>query len=269
MEETPILRRLTRAEWKAFRQTGVLPFPKALAILVVPPLNADPVTKARPEPSESPMPPQEPEGQVPTRTEDESGDAKVREVKPIRPPPPLSELYPVTEEGKEAGDEGAGLFIGNILPRPRIPLYNGVTLFPSRPQRAALHVRLLSILGVERQAQRDAAAKYASAQRNHKRELGSEQEREEGEEKEGNHQEREEQRWQRGDDKKRSHAFLLCADGENVLRADAIPLAIALWRVRMWEGAGWDDTELTYGGWVFDRRGGRIKSAEPEHDKST
>ncbi|KZP31418.1 hypothetical protein FIBSPDRAFT_944955 [Athelia psychrophila] len=51
---------------------------------------------------------------------------------------------------------------------------------------------------------------------------------------------RKEDPWTRGD-KKASHAFLLCADEKTANRADMTAVAIALWRIRMWEGAGWED----------------------------
>jgi len=43
-----------------------------------------------------------------------------------------------------------------------------------------------------------------------------------------------------GDDKA-SHAYVLFSDTRNVKRADPAAAAAALWRVRMWEGAGWED----------------------------
>jgi len=50
-------------------------------------------------------------------------------------------------------------------------------------------------------------------------------------------------KWARGD-QKASHAFLLYSDENTSRRVDTVPAAIALWRVRMWEGAGWE----IYGG---------------------
>jgi len=43
-----------------------------------------------------------------------------------------------------------------------------------------------------------------------------------------------------------SHAFLLLSSAETVLRADTVPLAIALWRLRMWEGDSWERGEGTW-----------------------
>ena len=36
-------------------------------------------------------------------------------------------------------------------------------------------------------------------------------------------------------DQKACHAFLVCSDEETLLRGDTVPLAIALWRIRIWE----------------------------------
>lgn len=44
-----------------------------------------------------------------------------------------------------------------------------------------------------------------------------------------------------------SPAFLLLSGAETVLRADTVPLAIALWRLRMWEDEGsWERGEGTW-----------------------
>ena len=50
-------------------------------------------------------------------------------------------------------------------------------------------------------------------------------------------------------DQKASHAFLLCSDAETCRRADAAATAIALWRVRMWEGSGWEEGTQDGDGW--------------------
>ncbi|OBZ76184.1 hypothetical protein A0H81_03965 [Grifola frondosa] len=108
--------------------------------------------------------------------------------------------------------------VPNLLPHSKVPLYNGVALFPSRPQRAALHSALLRILDLEYQK----APKDKKAERGHGEQKGS-------------------------------HAFLLCSDAATVLRVDTVPLAIALWRVRMWEGGGREDSADPTGGWTFKR----------------
>jgi hypothetical protein len=42
---------------------------------------------------------------------------------------------------------------------------------------------------------------------------------------------------------------LLCADAETSRRADGAAVGIALWRVRMFEGGGWDASPNS-NGWV-------------------
>jgi hypothetical protein len=89
----------------------------------------------------------------------------------------------------------------------RVPLYNGVVLFPERVQRARLHALLTRILGVE------GAWRFSAAAR-------SREENEKGATRKSD---------------KGSHAFLVCASDE----VDVAALGIALWRIRMWEGGGW------------------------------
>ena len=56
-------------------------------------------------------------------------------------------------------------------------------------------------------------------------------------------------------DAKASHAYVVFSDAQSVLRADTVPLAVALWRVRLWEGGGWDAgasaRRVGAGGWMF------------------
>ncbi|KAF8211313.1 hypothetical protein K438DRAFT_1928723 [Mycena galopus ATCC 62051] len=238
----PLLRRLTRAEWGRLRTTGALPYPGALAVLVVPPVNRDPATKQ--------LPPAKGVGAMSDRPPVEDGASRPP---PKRAAPPLSVLHPVrvrttptpsaiseTElpsdaefweqtrqrraEAKDTrnasilqlladaknGDEGQGEDV-RVPPHAeeRVPLYNGVTLFPGRLQRARLHKLLTRILGVEGRWRFSAAAGAS----NEEPKISAEG---------------------KGDNKG-SHAFLLCASDE----VDVAALAIALWRMRMWEGGGW------------------------------
>jgi hypothetical protein len=120
----PILRRLTRCEWKQLKETGIMPPGDAVAVLVVPPLNKNPVTGQRPESSMSASP-------------------LTSTLKPRSPLPPLSSMLNVS-----------GFLVNHkfpdIIPAYQIPLYNGLALFPNEYQRAALHSLLLRILTVER-----------------------------------------------------------------------------------------------------------------------
>ncbi|KAJ7742408.1 hypothetical protein DFH07DRAFT_925533 [Mycena maculata] len=177
------LRRLTRAEWGEFRTTGIIPQRGALAILVVPPVNRDPTTRQRP-PAAGAM------GAGPIADMLASGRSINLE---------LFDATAMQAAAPEADD-------GDVLrvqphAEERVPLYNGVTLFPGRVQRARLHTLLTRILGVE------AAWRFSSGVRGNGKGKG---------------------------DNKGSHAFLVCPSDE----VDAAALAVALWRVRMWEGGG-------------------------------
>ncbi|GLB33654.1 hypothetical protein LshimejAT787_0105380 [Lyophyllum shimeji] len=187
-----IIRRLTRDEWDALRSDGTIPYPGAIAVLVVPPLQKDPITKQRPEPSMSAAPP------------------KPEDVTTPKSAIPMCTLHPVAPA---AWDPALG---DGILPEERVPLYNGVALFPARSQRAALHALLTRLLGIERRS-RHAGAEPAQCAR-------------------------------------ASHAFLLCSDTESVLRGDVAAVAIALWRVRMFEDTGEDVASQRTAGWERTRR---------------
>ncbi|KAJ6509958.1 hypothetical protein C8R47DRAFT_1314593 [Mycena vitilis] len=256
----PVLRRLTRAEWTQLRTTGILPQPGALAVLVVPPVNRDPKTKQRPpaadamsdrpltDPSQ-PRPPPPPKRAAPP----------LSVLHPTRAPPPPpsvsthieaspSEFWAGVRRERAAAEAPAASFIQNLTPskeaevtevrvpphaEDRVPLYNGVALFPGRVQRARLHSLLTRILGVE------GAWRFSA---------GS------GEEG-GNAGNRDGDAMRKGDNKG-SHAFLLCSSDE----VDVVALGIALWRIRMWEGGGWrldgeeEEEEGEHWPWVEEKR---------------
>ncbi|KZP24688.1 hypothetical protein FIBSPDRAFT_822040 [Athelia psychrophila] len=210
-EETTLIRKLTRAEWQSIGSTGNIPYKNAVAVVVVPPVNRDPVSKARPEPSTSADAPAQ------TTTTPTNAGTSFR-----RPTPPLSVLHPVTEP-PIYGD-----ILADRLPSSKVPLYNGVSLFPSRPQRAALYASLNALLSIERRARYQEHGRPDQPTKDRK-----------------------EDPWTRGD-KKASHAFLLCADEKTANRADMTAVAIALWRIRMWEGAGWEDRGSESDGWQLN-----------------
>ncbi|KAG6336345.1 hypothetical protein ID866_2740 [Astraeus odoratus] len=205
--EATILRRLTFAEFRILRETGTISHPDAVAVLVVPPVNRDPTTR------EKPIPSMEPEIAT-TDWTSSAASGSLRE----RLLPPLSTLYgvqprPPTEE----------LEFASLLPNTQVPLYNGLTMFPSAPQRAFLHKALCEVLEAERRyrlgrpARRSADREPPNRQRN----------------------------------EKASHAFLLTSNTRTVERADPAALAIALWRLRMWEGDPYHSTTCS-GGWEVD-----------------
>lgn len=132
---------------------------------------------------------------------------------PRRPPLPLSVLLPVSPDVDLGDGSSAGL---SAHAEHRAPLYNGTTLFPSRTQRAALHKALCDVLLVERRARwREEGTSKSSPEKGDK--------------------------WARGE-AKASHAFVLCSNAKSIMRSDAVPLSIALWRLRMWEDDGWERT---------------------------
>ncbi|KAF5321371.1 hypothetical protein D9619_000767 [Psilocybe cf. subviscida] len=169
------LRRLTYEEWGHMKMTGTAPYEDAVAIIILPPVNRDTVTKKRPEPSTSALPP-----------DDEQHPKDL---------PPVSTLLPAV------ADDQIDASLPDILPTLKIPLYNGVSCFPSRSQRRALHSTLKRILDVE---------SVFNATRP-----------------------------KRGNSAKLSHAFLLCSSGSIAKWCDPAAAAVALWRLRMYEGDGW------------------------------
>ncbi|KAJ6629142.1 hypothetical protein B0H10DRAFT_2428536 [Mycena sp. CBHHK59/15] len=275
----PLIRRLTRAEWAEMRSTGIIPFPGAMAVLVVPPVNRNPTTKTRPDTQDAMSPaPLAPSMPPPLRAL-----PPLSVLHPTHAPPPartkitqavwdprIARLNHPSWEQEERERQGADQYsLGLVEPTGRrlagttrkvdvkvlerwvkaeadlrradameevlaaaaapvevevevpphaevkVPLYNGVALFPSAVQRAKLHELLTRLLGVERNSRYSAGAV-------------------------GKHQREKEEVKDKGDrqvkgDNKGSHAFLICSSHE----ADVGGIGVALWRIRMWEGGGW------------------------------
>jgi hypothetical protein len=183
-----VLRRLTRSEWKIVQQTNTIPYKDAVALIVVPPVNKNPATKEKPQASA--------QLDIMDIVQDDAGSLEHSE----RPRLPLSVLHPVTDEPSSS-----------LLPNAQTPFYHGISLFPSRPQRAALHKALCGLLEVERRMRSRALSASGSSDHSEKSSRAH-------------------------GDAKGSHAFLLCSNQHTAKRADVVPLAIALWRLRMWEG---------------------------------
>ena len=201
-EESPVMRRLTWKEFSAIRAGKPLEDQDAVAVLVVPPLNRDPTTKARPVPNTSPLPPELP----PLETQPTAYNGE---------PLPLSTMCYAFSPKDFQG-------LPDVITPMKVPLYNGVALMPSKGQRAALHERLCKILMVERRARWRQHGLVSTS------DLGDSR------------------RAKRRPKEVTSPAFLLRSGAETVLRADTVPLAIALWRLRMWEGDSWERGEGTW-----------------------
>ncbi|VDB96998.1 unnamed protein product [Peniophora sp. CBMAI 1063] len=189
--EVPLVRRLTRAELAALRATGALPYDDVTAVLVLPPLNKDPDTKSRPAPNATPSP-DSTAGQLVGTTASRF---------------PASELLSpiLAEDSDDLPPE--------VQPR-RTPFYNGVTLFPSREQRAALHDELSNLLTIERRTRFSERGRDPHSRKS-----------------DGNARAK--------GDEKASHAFVIRSGTSTLTRADTVPVAVALWRLRMWEGSPW------------------------------
>ncbi|KAH9045175.1 hypothetical protein EDB85DRAFT_2070079 [Lactarius pseudohatsudake] len=197
--DSPLLRRLTWKELSAIRAGKPVQDGDAVAILVVPPLNRDPATMKRPLPNASPLP--ELLSEHPTTT------TTLKRV-----PLPLSTMCRALSPEDHQG-------FPDLVTPMKVPLYNGVSLFPSRTQRAALHEWLCKLLMIERRARWRQHGPASTSELDISRSAN----------------------------RLASPAFLLLSGAGTVLRADTVPLAIALWRLRMWEDDGsWERGEGTW-----------------------
>ncbi|KAJ4481961.1 hypothetical protein J3R30DRAFT_3455485 [Lentinula aciculospora] len=215
--DKPLVRRLTRAEWHELKSTGVMPVTvteKVMAIIVVPPLNRNPLTKERPKGNMSSLPPSE-------IYEDPS--ITPREIQ--RPQLPLCTFHSTASMIAAAITDGEKQPKVSHPPSPfRIPLYNGVTLFPDPAQRAALLSLLCKVLASERKTwarnQRRESETFSEADQ-----INSSSISPVAATKDDNH---------RG-----SHAFVIYSDAHTALTADMAGVGLALWRIPMFEGIGW------------------------------
>ncbi|KAJ3917465.1 hypothetical protein F5877DRAFT_44579 [Lentinula edodes] len=205
IKDRPLVRRLTRAEWHELKATGLMPATiteHAMAVIVVPPLNRHPVTKERPKGIISSLPP-------PEDPEDSNVSRKFE-----RPSLPLCTLHQThTIENKSLPED---ISLSHHHSHSRVPLYNGVTLFPDPTQRAALLDLLCGILAIERKARvRNQGRAIAPGEI-----LSSEA--------------------NQASNSPSSHAFLLYSDAHTALTADMAGVGLALWRIPLFEGMGWE-----------------------------
>ncbi|KAJ7283792.1 hypothetical protein C8J57DRAFT_1677173 [Mycena rebaudengoi] len=265
-----LVRRLTRAELASLASLSPstpspLSDPRALAILIVPPVNRDPTTKTRPPTADaialSPAPPR-PDPPHPTPRALPPLSVLHTVPAPPAPPPPteitlehtisaarrpkpweaaaadreLAARYPVLGQlavagawspGWDArGQWGAG-GAGDVVPEPAAV---EVDVPPHAEARVPLYHGLTMFPGsVQRAKLHELLARLLRAERVARHAAGG-----------------------RGDAKtsattekagrakgldKGSHAFLIYSSSE----VDVAPLGVALWRVRMWHGGGWKD----------------------------
>jgi hypothetical protein len=163
-------------------------------------------------------------------------ETKVRPRGSMSPMPPPSDDFPTPKRTQlplsvlmpTSKIEQHGVDVQEHAPH-RVPLYNGVPLFSDRSQRAELH-RLLGRLVAH-----EANLKYEKDTAGARAASGLSQ-------NDTSHSSKPKS--------KSSHAYLLCSDANIVRRADVVPVAIALWRLRMFEGEDWQDS----GGWYKRRR---------------
>ncbi|KAF8192607.1 hypothetical protein BJ912DRAFT_877553 [Pholiota molesta] len=181
-----ILRRLTHDEWELVKSTGSLPYNNVAAVLVVPSVDVDLVTQEQLPSNMSALPPDD---------EEYATDC-----------PPIStlhsaKLYTWSED------------LPKTLPLLNTPLYNAISAFPSRSQRATLHTLLLRVLDAETSYKRINSECNVSPSSNPEHDLPSDA----------------------------SDAFLFCSDAFTAKRGDTAAVALALWRLKMYESEGWVD----------------------------
>jgi hypothetical protein len=135
---------------------------------------------------------------------------------PTRDPLPLSTMCHALSPEDYQG-------FPDVVTLMKVPLYNSFSLFPSRTQRAALHDWLCKLLMIERRARWRQHGLASNSELDNSRSVAHNPSR------------------------LASPAFLLLSGAETVLRADTVPLAIALWRLRMWDEDGsWERGEGTW-----------------------
>jgi hypothetical protein len=130
--------------------------------------------------------------------------------------------------------------------RRKIPIYHGAAVWPDPAERSAVRSLFKEIIGLERKARYKAtvlstsSGKPSSASKSADGEISGLV----GETDMGRRSRKFERA--KGLDKA-SDAYLLRSTQDTVVRGDAVPLCIALWRLRIWFGQGWD--RGMWGGW--------------------
>ncbi|KDQ64724.1 hypothetical protein JAAARDRAFT_167310 [Jaapia argillacea MUCL 33604] len=209
----PVIRRLTRAEFKQLQEGDGSGLAGSVLVIICPPVNKDKKTGERVKPSDSALPAPD------ILNQDEAQPSHEGPLMPVSTLRPTSSL----DAENEVTDD-----LPDLLPHPQIPLYNSISLFPLAAQRASLHEKLCKLLEVERNARWRERGTSPSDDDTPLEKSATKHPRVKG-------------------DQKPSHAFVVYSTPDTLLRADTVPLAIALWRMRIWEGEvpsiDWDGVE--------------------------
>lgn len=180
-------------------------------------------------------------------------------LKPGRPP----------KSNDEHGDRALSTFCEDAsrdyvtTSRRKIPIYHGVAVWPDPAERDGVRSLFKEIVGLERGARYKATILSKSS----RRASSASKSTDEGtpglvEETDDRPKSKKIERAKGLD--KASDAYLLRCSRDTVVRADAVPLCIALWRLRIWFGQGWD--RGMWGGW---EKPARTPEERTKQDSST
>ena len=207
-----VVRRLTRREWAGLAGSGALAVPGAAAVVVLPPVPRN-MLKLRPD--------------------------RARQ-----------------RQAKEAdGDRALCTFCEDasreyVMTRARrtIPIYHGAVVWPDAAERDAVRLLFKEVVGLERRARYKAtlAAKSSQTGSPASTSAAGDTSGRVGEAGAGPRSKKKQVERAKGLDKA-SDAYLLRSTRDTVVRADTVPLCIALWRLRIWFGQGWG--RGMWGGW--------------------
>ncbi len=187
LESTPLVSRLTRVEWLKFRRKGVIPLmdPSVIFIIILPRVPKSPDSDG-------------------TESSDTTPDQNASDSTSI-PHRPVASLHPLFTDAESNPRHNPPHEASRYL----VPVYNGISLFPSRDQRLAFRILLQRQFSMGQSIQR----------------------------RQGDH----EQSRSSKPKLKYSDAYVLRSSSVNSRAVpDVTSLAMACWRIRMWEGEAWE-----------------------------
>ena len=205
-----VVRRLTRREWAGLAGGGgALAVPGAAAVVVLPPV---PKNMLRP-------------GRAP-QVKDVDGDGD-------------RALCTLCEDASRE----------YVTTRARkIPIYHGAVVWPDAAERDAVRLLFKEIVGLERRARYKAALASKSPQTGSPASTSADGDTSGRVDEAGAGPRSKKKKVERAKGlDKASDAYLLRSTRDTVVRADTVPLCIALWRLRIWFGQGWG--RAMWGGW--------------------